>query len=157
MIRHIKTFTLLFVLSQPCLCFAGWFGPNNYEECILKKMKGQDNSLMRIARAACQKEFPEQNKIVNCNLDHLILYANYRDGFLIGTIFNKDQIATITHITVEIVPADETNPFNKFSPRFLAIEVIARPNSMSSEFRVETGLLNPDFHSFRISHASGFH
>jgi hypothetical protein len=38
--------------------FAGLFGPSNFEECVLEKMKGQAPSLMYMARAACKKAFP---------------------------------------------------------------------------------------------------
>lgn len=39
---------------------AGIFGPSNYDECVLDKMKGQDKFMIHTARAACDKLFPEK-------------------------------------------------------------------------------------------------
>ncbi|MBT9613731.1 MAG: hypothetical protein IV108_10760 [Burkholderiales bacterium] len=38
--------------------FAGIFGPSNFEECVLDKMKGQAPNLIYMAKAACLKAFP---------------------------------------------------------------------------------------------------
>ena len=49
-----------------CISFgvqAGWFGPSNYEECILIKMKGQDRSMFRFAKDACEQEFPHEKEL----------------------------------------------------------------------------------------------
>ena len=37
---------------------AGWFGPSNYAECLLEKMKGQSLGMIEAAKAACKVEFP---------------------------------------------------------------------------------------------------
>lgn len=37
---------------------AQFWGPKNYEECVLEKMKGQHQSLLPTARQACRNEFP---------------------------------------------------------------------------------------------------
>lgn len=36
------------------------FGPKNFEECVLDKMKGQSPNMIGIARAACYKQFPSE-------------------------------------------------------------------------------------------------
>lgn len=42
---------------------AGWFGPDNYDDCVLEKMKGQETKAAIIhARKACRKKFPEKPK-----------------------------------------------------------------------------------------------
>jgi hypothetical protein len=41
---------------------AGWFGPANYDECMLEKMKGQGYYMAEIAKAACLLKFPPQPK-----------------------------------------------------------------------------------------------
>lgn len=52
--------TLLIVaglmISLPA--YAGWFGPSNYEECVLNKMKGQKADIEDTARDACRIKFP---------------------------------------------------------------------------------------------------
>ena len=55
-------------LSAALLLFAtnsqaGIFGPDNYEECVLDKMKGQAKSLIFIARKACEKKFPYEKNL----------------------------------------------------------------------------------------------
>ena len=84
-------------------------------------------------------------------VEKVLLYATLKDGQLSGKFFNQNPDVTVTQITVEAAPKDEGNPFNKFSPRFFNVSAIGRPNSMSSEFRVETGALNPDFHVLRVT------
>lgn len=39
---------------------AGMFGPDNYEECVLEKMKGQEKHMLPTARGACTKKFPPE-------------------------------------------------------------------------------------------------
>jgi hypothetical protein len=36
---------------------AGWFGYDNYDDCMLGRMKGQDKSLYRNADKACKRQF----------------------------------------------------------------------------------------------------
>lgn len=50
---------LLWALCVPS-AFAGIFGPSNFEECVLEKMKGQAPNLLYMARAACLKAFPPE-------------------------------------------------------------------------------------------------
>jgi hypothetical protein len=85
----------------------------------------------------------------------LTLYAKLRDGLLEGSFFNQNAEIQVKQITVEAVPKDETNPFNKLSPRLFNVITVAAPRSMSPAFRVETGLLNPEFHSLRVVEAEG--
>ena len=42
---------------------AGIFGPDNYEDCVLEKMKGQERHMMRLAREACEKQFPSEKEL----------------------------------------------------------------------------------------------
>ena len=50
--------TLLTVISLPA--HAQFFGPKNFEECVLEKMKGQAPNMISIARSACLKQFPQE-------------------------------------------------------------------------------------------------
>lgn len=49
---------ILLTLSQAS--HAGLFGPSNFEECVLDRMKGQDRSMIYVAREACTKAFPDK-------------------------------------------------------------------------------------------------
>jgi hypothetical protein len=39
---------------------AAWFGPSNYEECVLEKMKGQSSYMLATAQNACRLKFPPE-------------------------------------------------------------------------------------------------
>jgi hypothetical protein len=47
-------------LMQPVVSHAGWFGPDNYEDCMLAKMKGQNSGMYFTAHAACAKMFEQE-------------------------------------------------------------------------------------------------
>ena len=89
------------------------------------------------------------------NVSRLVLYAQLKDGYLEGTFFNQTADLHIVRITVESVPKDEANPFNKYAPKLFNINADARPRTMSAPFRVETGALNPEFYSLKIIEAQG--
>lgn len=36
------------------------FGPKNFDECVLEKMKGQAPGMIQYARKACREQFPEE-------------------------------------------------------------------------------------------------
>lgn len=55
--RHFCVLLLLLFCSTSAQ--SGWLGPDNYEECVLEKMKGQDRSMRSTAQKACRKKFPE--------------------------------------------------------------------------------------------------
>lgn len=97
----------------------------------------------------------ETVSLSQAQLGKLVLYAGLRDGYLEGKYFNENPNIRVTRITVETVPKDESNPFNKFSPRLFNVDSVAEPRTMSAQFRVETGALNPDFHSLKIVEARG--
>lgn len=96
---------------------------------------------------------PPSNALSPNQVEKLMLYATLKDGQLSGKIFNQNADVTVTKITVEAVPKDEGNPFNKFSPRFFDVDALAKPRTMSSEFRVETCALNPDPRTLRVTEA----
>jgi hypothetical protein len=50
--------SLVFLVSIDRRAQAGWFGPSNYDECVLQKMKGQAAYMYPNASAACREEFP---------------------------------------------------------------------------------------------------
>jgi hypothetical protein len=37
---------------------AGWFGPSDYQECILDTMKGRPMYMMETAKHSCEQQFP---------------------------------------------------------------------------------------------------
>jgi len=98
---------------------------------------------------------PQPSLLSAAEVSKVFLYAALKDGNLSGKFFNENSGIKVTQITVEALPKDERNPFNKFSPHLFDVIATANPRSMSDEFRVETGALNPDFHALRVSEAKG--
>ena len=69
--RHIRVFICSIGLTMAGLtmaafsgiCNAGWFGPSNYDECILENMKGiADKSAVFAIKQACGNKFPMPKK-----------------------------------------------------------------------------------------------
>ncbi len=73
-----KIIAILFVacMNFPSFTYAGWFGPNNYDDCVLEKMKGQDKSMLYTARKACEKEFPFEKELPDYKEDIEIGWYN---------------------------------------------------------------------------------
>ena len=88
-------------------------------------------------------------------VDNLVLYAELKDGQLVGSYFNQNKDVTVTEIVVEAVPKNEKNAFNQFTPHFFSVRAFGRPRSMSAFFSVETGALNPSFHTLRVVEGRG--
>jgi hypothetical protein len=43
---------------------AGWFGPSNYDECILEHLKGVSSDMgARMVAASCAKQFPPKKVV----------------------------------------------------------------------------------------------
>jgi hypothetical protein len=54
---------IIALLSAPIPSNAGFFGPNNYEECVLDNMKGvTSDQAARAIQQACREKFPVQVK-----------------------------------------------------------------------------------------------
>jgi len=56
--KFILIISLLLSFLQ--ISHAGLFGPSNFEECVLDRMKGQDRSMLYVAKQACTKAFPDK-------------------------------------------------------------------------------------------------
>jgi len=63
--RGIKRTSIIYVVFGlfPLNAIPGWFGPDNYEDCVLEKMKGQDKVMIATARKACEKRFPFEKEL----------------------------------------------------------------------------------------------
>lgn len=54
---------ILIILLLPQVAIAGWFGPDDYDECVLEKMKGQSEEMLWTARSVCEKQFPYEKEL----------------------------------------------------------------------------------------------
>jgi hypothetical protein len=51
--------TLISILLIPIVSYAGWFGPSNFQDCILEGMKGvTSNHAASMITVACRQKFP---------------------------------------------------------------------------------------------------
>ena len=55
MASRLFSVLVLFVLASPA--HAGWFSSDNYEDCMLGKMKGQNTSMWSAADKECKRQF----------------------------------------------------------------------------------------------------
>jgi hypothetical protein len=78
--------TLLLLI--PAATNAGWFSYDDYDDCMLGRMKGQDGSMYSTADKACKRqfkmEFPLYVKDIKWNFEHGI-------GETIVTIEDADE------------------------------------------------------------------
>lgn len=44
---------------------AGWFGPSNYSECMIEKMKGQPWNMSELVEATCTLQFACNDKFAS--------------------------------------------------------------------------------------------
>ncbi|MBM9515049.1 hypothetical protein [Desulfogranum marinum] len=80
---------------------AGWFGPKNYEECILKNMKGaSSNAAAYNIRAACYKKFPVKTDVPLDFSSVSMTITNLNNGEFTISIFNKSYDYCLTSIEV---------------------------------------------------------
>ncbi len=89
---QLKYVFMSLLLGMSSASFAGWFGPDNYDECILKNIKDAKNDMAaKYVAHSCREKFPENSsvkqdpsKVINAN-KLCILYSDGRNT----TILNK--------------------------------------------------------------------
>jgi hypothetical protein len=87
--KHTSSLLLVaVVLMTPLAANAGWFGPNNYEECMLDKMKGQTDSMYLTARTACAKLFKLEQEMLSTR--GVVKAWDYESGSVTITVDEKD-------------------------------------------------------------------
>lgn len=99
------------ILFLPIYTSAGFFGPSNYDECVLENMKGvTSDQAARAIQVACRKKFPvekedlrkyenitkEQRKNISGKAG--IEYGNYFGGHL----YNGNSDLTIKQVTIVV-------------------------------------------------------
>lgn len=56
--------TIVSTLFIPIVSYAGWFGPSNFQDCVLEGMKGVNgDQAARMVAMACRQKFPEKPAI----------------------------------------------------------------------------------------------
>ncbi len=79
---------------------AGIFGPDNYEECVLDKMKGQAKNLIYVARKACEKKFPYEKDLGSYSSEYEFSWMPYNDNSVYFSISKNYGEYNITRVKV---------------------------------------------------------
>ena len=85
-------------------------GPHDYDDCILKSMKGVNSNLAASAIIrSCRKKFPERKSadvaLPSSALRQLTGHAGMGDfGYFSGNIYNGNRDWTVTQVTITLLP-----------------------------------------------------
>lgn len=59
-----RLFAIVLAAGTPAVAIAGWFGPSNYDECVLDGMKGVTSDVAaREIKQACRRKFPSESTL----------------------------------------------------------------------------------------------
>lgn len=153
--------TLSIVLVAPSSVLAGWFGPSNYDECILESMKGvtSDKAAILIARS-CRKKFPnepetkpESRALSYEELSKITGRAGHSFGnYFSGNIYNGNLNVTVSVITVRVT----TTVDGKEVTRIYTDNVTIKPQTTADfGFNIVAGDKDADY-SWGINSARGY-
>lgn len=95
---RIKALLLLGVIFAPMAGLAGWFDPDNYEDCVLEKMKGQERFLINTARKACRNEFPAEVELGWPEIADIDTAWTTSGSSIVFEITKNDSKYTVTRI-----------------------------------------------------------
>jgi hypothetical protein len=101
---------IIITCIYPSISLAGWFGPSNYDECVLESMKGVTSDMAaRAIILSCRDKFPRKKSVDSEVPINVVSQLDGRAGMTIygyfkGTIYNGNNEWTITQITVAISP-----------------------------------------------------
>ena len=105
------SYIILLILVSPITTSAGFFGPSNYDECVLENMKGvTSDQAARAIQAACTKKFPlekeDLSKYENISkekLDKIDGKASLKfDNYFGGHLYNGNSDVTIKQVTIVV-------------------------------------------------------
>lgn len=135
--RNLLTFILFAVLSTTSEPVLAWslFEPRNYDDCILKNMKGvTSNDAALQIQVACMSKFPQEgNK--RCKLREMTTTESSKvtgnasitrvtGPYFSGSFYNANDTATVEAITV-IFTADNIKPPQEYD-LFLSYPIAPR-------------------------------
>ena len=76
MVRFSLAFFLLAILANPV--YASWFGPDNYEDCILENTPTAKTDLaVQLVMKTCRDKFPSKSKISKPLVNHVDVLGEY--------------------------------------------------------------------------------
>lgn len=136
----------LLCLALPVNAYSGWFGPKDFDECIIEGMKGvQSDVAAKLVYQSCLKKFPppkakepEKTTMPSEAQEKLTGRAGMGPyGYFSGNIYNGNSDWTVTELIININEKDWMNKTinyikdnnNKPKPRMdkYKIEVVIPP------------------------------
>ena len=112
-VNSVSVFLLCVVL--PVNAYSGWFGPKDFDECIIEGMKGvQSDVAAKLVYQSCLKKFPpkkakvpEKTKLPIEALEKLTGHAGLKSsGYFSGNIYNGNSDWTVTELIIDIREKD---------------------------------------------------
>jgi len=105
------------IALTPVSVSAGWFGPSDYDECILQSMKGIQTPLAaKFVHESCLKKFPKEkpSKSEKMPLESQIQLTGNAgitpSGYFSGNIYNGNSDWNVTELIINIIEKDKPNP-----------------------------------------------
>ena len=68
------------VLTSVNVVYSGWFGPTNFDECVIEDMKGQVEEMRYVVFRSCEKKFPYEKRLNNDYKELNMEYSWIGDG-----------------------------------------------------------------------------
>ena len=156
-----------FILAIMVAGVVDWIVPSNYDECILKSMKGVTSDIAAdFVASSCGEKFKVEPKkqlssrpLTNQELDQLDGKADLRYGISTagsisyqGTIFNGNSIVIVAEITIQVT----TTIGGKKVSRLYTDDVFIRPGTTAAfNFNIVSGDKGADY-SWDINGAKGY-
>lgn len=156
-----KTTYFFIALFYPAVASAGWFGPSNYDECVLESMKGVTSDVAaRVIVRSCREKFPEKRPsdtaVPASVVSQLDGRAGMNYGFFKGNIYNGSREWTITQLTVVLAAkTKEKSSASKSSPREYNVDVTLPPLT-NSEFIFSANSDGASEYDWIITKARGY-
>lgn len=121
---------LALALLWPISAQAGWFSYDNYEDCMLGKMKGQDRSMWATADKACKKQFDIGEEITYLS-DKMKRNWGYDRGQLTIEILdnNTEYVPTRGEFSLSEKPCGEAKDPDFSSP--IAVDLKSKTTTRS--------------------------
>jgi hypothetical protein len=130
--------SVVLVLIIPEYSHAGWFGPSNFDECIIASMKGvTSDEAARIIATSCDSKYPTQNEPVVSLPESALKKVTGNitaksHGFVNGHAYNGNSNWTITELNIWIGTQIDTKTGRRAFEREYIFKVLLNPLSNST-------------------------
>lgn len=167
--KKIVNIIIIMALMLCCVnytnSYAGWRGPDNYEDCILESMKGVTSDVAAKAiKAACRKKFPiekvqqpSSKQLTPEELSKIEGNGGNIDfkGRLNCELYNGNENIVITGVTIQLQKKIYTFVFSETYPNDYPYKILYPRSAQSFRFHISTDLNNTN-QTWSIIEAQGY-